>query len=92
MNKTRHTLNIGGIICIIAIVYFIYRVCLLNDILPFSIHSVHTFMNHCVKHWHVIVVALLPIYVALVVFGAFMFGSCFGAAAQRWLSRFFSAK
>ncbi len=92
MKKTRLTSNIGRIICIVAIIYVIYRLLLLNDIRAFSICSVHLFMNQCIKHWHIIVVALLPVYVACVVFGAFMFGSCFGAAAQRWLSRLFSAR
>jgi hypothetical protein len=90
--KKRHTLNMGGVICIIALVYIIYRVLLLNDMLPFSIYSVQLSMNHWLKHWHVIVVGLIPVYIALVFFSALICGVFFGSAAQRWIFRFCKKK
>lgn len=90
--KKRHSINFGGIICLIALVYFICRVLLQDDILPFSIFSVQTSMNRWVKHWHIVTVGLLPVYVALVFFGAALCGVFFGSAAQRWISRFLQQK
>ena len=84
--------NLGRIIGILFCVYCIDRLCLSNDLGPLSIESVHTFMNQWVHHWHIIVVGLMPIYVALVFFAACFCGNCFGITAGRWLSRFFSTR
>lgn len=86
--KKRHSLSIGSAIFLVVIVYFICRLLLLEDILPFSIDSVQASMNHWVKHWHIVAVGLLPVYVALVFFGATLCGIFFGCVAQRWISRF----
>ncbi len=84
-------MNLVGIICLVVIVYVTVRVLLQDDILP-SICSVQTSMNHWIKHWHIVAVGLLPIYVALVFFGAVLCGLFFGSAAQRWLAKFLQQK
>lgn len=90
--KTKQTINFGGMISLVIIVYVTVRILLQDDILPFSICSVQASMNHWVKHWHIVAVGLLPIYVALVFFGAALCGICFGSALQRWISRFLQQK
>lgn len=90
--RKKYSINFVGIICLIAIVYVTCRVLLQDDILPFSIWSVQTSMNHWIKQWHIVAVGLLPIYVALVFFGAVLCGLFFGSAAQRWISKFLQQK
>ncbi len=90
--RKKHANNFIGIICLVAIVYVTFEVLLQDDILPFSICSVQTSMNHWIKDWHIVAVGLLPIYVALVFFGAVFCGLFFGSAAQRWISRFLQQK
>lgn len=68
--------------------YIICRVLLLEDILPFSIGSVHLCMNHWNTHWHILAVGLLPIYVGLVFFGAALSGLLLGPVLQRWFTKF----
>ena len=91
MNK-RHSLNLGGMICLVAAVYVLYYLLLRDNILPFSIHSMLFNINHWAKNWHVIVIGLLPIYLALMVFGTAIIGIYFGSALQRWLSSFLHHK
>ena len=90
--RKKHSVNFGGIVCLIVIVYVTCMILLQDDILPFSIYSVQSSMNQWVKRWHIVAVGLLPIYVALVFFGAALCGICFGSAAQRWISKFLQQK
>lgn len=91
MKKAR-SINLIGIVCLIAIVYVTCKILLQDDILPFSILSVQSSMNHWIKQWHIVAVGLLPIYVGLVFFGAVLCGLFFGTAAQRWISKFLQKK
>lgn len=91
MNK-RHSLNLGGIICLIAGICFICSLLLRDNLLPLSISAVLTSINHCIRHWHVLVVGLLPIYVALMIFGTGVVGLYFGSALQRWITEFLHNK
>ncbi len=84
----RHTLNIGEGICLIAAVYFICYLLRQDDILPISISSVWSYISHFAKHFHVIAVGLLPVYVALMVFGTAILGIYLGSAIQRWITQF----
>jgi hypothetical protein len=83
----KNTLNVGGIVCLLAAVYCIYYLLVLDDILPFSISSVLTWSSQYAKEWHILTVGLMPIYLALMIFGTSMFSLYFGSALQRWLSR-----
>jgi hypothetical protein len=81
------TLNLGGIVCLIAGVYCIYYLLILDKILPFSISSVLSWSSHYAKEWHILTVGLVPIYLALMIFGTSMLSLCFGSALQRWLTQ-----
>lgn len=87
--KRKNTINAGGILFLMILLYLLYRALVQNDILPFSIDAVQATMNHWVKHWHIIVVGLLPVYVAVVLLGVVLSGVCIGSAVQRWLLRLF---
>ena len=90
--RQRQSLNVGGLICLIILIYFIYKILLEDEILPFSIDAVYQSISLWLKHWQILAVGLLPIYVALVFFGTAIFGFFFGSAIQHWLSRFKSKK
>ena len=86
MIKKRQSFNVGGLICLVAAVCFMSYVLLDGDILPCSITSVMSSMNHWARHWHILVVGFLPVYVALMLFGTAVFSIYAGSALQRWLT------
>ncbi|MDR3478996.1 MAG: hypothetical protein P4M14_13320 [Gammaproteobacteria bacterium] len=83
--NNRHTLNIGGILCLAVTVYFIYYLLIKDKLLPSCVSSL---LSISAKHWHLLGVALVPIYMGLMIFGAAMISLHFGSAIQRWLSHF----
>jgi hypothetical protein len=87
LNKKR-SLNLGGIISLVATVYFIYYLLLKENLLPFSISSVLTWGSEWSKHWHILAVGLVPIYLGLMIFGTAVLSLYVGAALQRWVSQF----
>lgn len=92
INK-KSTFNLGGMLFLIISVYLICYILISDDVAPFfSIGSVSTSFSHWAQHWHVLAVGLLPIYVALMIFGAALLGICFGSAVHHWVVRFFSKK
>ncbi len=88
----KYTLNLGAILSLILAIYFIYYLLLKDDLLPFSIPFVLSSINHWSHHWHVLVVGLMPIYLAVVIFGAAMFGIYFGSALHRWVLRYLNSR
>jgi hypothetical protein len=89
MNK-RH-INTGGIICLILGICII-SLLLRDNLLPFSIPVVLSKISHFLRHWHVLAVGLLPIYVALMIFGTGILALYFGSALQRWITEFLHHK
>lgn len=85
MNK--HTFNIGGISFLAAAIYFIYYLLLHDKALPFSISTVLSSISYWARDWHVLVVGLLPIYIALMIFGTAVLGVYLGSAVQRWITQ-----
>lgn len=86
INK-RQTLNLGGIIFLVVAIYLIYYVLLHDKVLPFSISSVVSNINHLTRNWHILVVGLMPVYIALMIFGAAIIGIYLGSAFQRWITQ-----
>ncbi len=86
----KQTLNIGGIIGALVVAYATYGILLRKKIGLLSIDTMQGLMNHWATHWHIIVVGLLPIYVAAVFFSAALGGLLLGSAIQRRLLRIFN--
>lgn len=64
---------------------------LLHDTyLELSIASIIAKSNHLELKKHLIVLGILPIYIALIVFGTAVFGVYIGTALQRYIYRFFN--
>lgn len=85
----KHRLNLGSLICLIAAVYVLYYLLLGNrQILPSSIHWVEQAVEPWTHSCHVLVIGLLPIYIALLVFGTAILGGYLGSALHRWISSF----
>lgn len=70
-------------------VYSISFLMVREKIFPLSINSMMSSLNHLVRHWHVLVVGLLPVYVALMIFGTAVIGVYLGGALHRWFENFF---
>jgi len=61
-----------------------------DAVFPISINSAWYCFSHWARHFHVIAVALLPVYVALMVFGTATIGIYLGSAIQRWINQVWS--
>lgn len=85
----RQYINLGGIIFLVTAVVLIYSLLLAEDeLVPFSIRGVLSSINRITSHWHVLVAGLLPIYLAVVIFGTAILGVSFGSAIQKLMARF----
>lgn len=85
-------MNLGGVLCLIGVFYLICYFLIHDVVTPISISSVLSSINHWTKHWHVLAVGLLPIYVALMIFGTAIMGVYFGSAVHRWIVKMFKKK
>lgn len=87
LNK-RNSLNVIEAICLIAAIYFVCSM-LSGDLMPISINSVWSTLSlsHWARHCHVLAVGLLPVYVALMIFGTAIISVYLGSAIQRWLKQ-----
>lgn len=85
---TAPQLNLGGMVFLISTICAIYVLLLQdNNVQPFSILGMHSMINRCAYHWHIVVAGLLPIYIAVVIFGTAILSSYFGSALHRWVMR-----
>jgi len=84
MNKKR--VNIGVILGLITTSYLVCYL-LLEGILPFSISHIYNYLVQWVGPWHVLAVGLIPVYMALMIFGAAVVGIYLGSALQRLFKR-----
>lgn len=83
MNK-KHSFNFGGALCLAATVYVIYYLLIKDNFLPSSVSSM---LSVSERHCHILGVALVPIFLGLMIFGAGVFSIYIGSAVQRWLSK-----
>ncbi len=58
-----------------------------DTLFPMSIDSAWGYFNHLARHFHIIAVGLLPVYVALMVFGTAIGAMYLGSVIQRWLTK-----
>jgi hypothetical protein len=59
-----------------------------NTMVPFSVASMLAWGNHCCsKQWHILAVGLIPVYLAMLVFGAGLLSIHVGSLLQRWISK-----
>lgn len=85
--KQALSLNLGSALCLIVMLYLVEYLFIKSNTLPFSISSLLSSTNHFSFAWHLLTVAILPIYLALLIFGASIFGISLGSSLQRWLSK-----
>ncbi|HSW68764.1 MAG TPA: hypothetical protein VLI69_01230 [Gammaproteobacteria bacterium] len=83
------TLNFCEAICLAAAVFVICYILRHDDVFPVSINSAWYWFTHWTKY-HVLAVALLPVYVAFMVFGTASIGIYLGSTIQRWINQIFS--
>ncbi len=84
INK-RYTLSVFEAVCLITAVYVICYMLYQDAISPMSINSAWIYFSHWARHFHVLAVGLLPVYVALMIFGTASVGIYLGSAIQRWV-------
>ncbi len=89
MNKKHHTLSFFEAVCLIAAIYVICHLLRQDDIFSISINSAWVWFSHLSPHFHVVAVALLPVYVALMIFGTAILAMFLGSRLQRWINQLF---
>jgi mannose/fructose/N-acetylgalactosamine-specific phosphotransferase system component IIC len=87
MRKKIVSLNIGTIAALIAVSCIVYYLLLRDTFLHTSISSIITQSHHLEVRKRLIVHALLPIYIAMMIFGAALLGSYIGSSFQQFLVR-----
>ena len=93
MNKKRkYPLNIYNVLGLLIAAFFIYFLLLGDSEFPFSIRSVLGGVHHFVNHWPILIVGLLPVYVALMIFGIAILGLYLGSLLERLIARITSKK
>lgn len=85
--NNRCTLSIFEGLCLVVVLYFISYMLLQDDIFPTSIDSTWTYFTHLARHFHILAVGLLPVYVALMIFGTAATGVYLGSAIQQWFAK-----
>jgi hypothetical protein len=84
-NMNKPHLNLGSFTCLIISVFCVYCLLLNNDALPCSINSVEMSLTHWLRHWRILVVGLMPIYISFTLFGAASVSLLLGSVLQNWL-------
>ena len=75
------------IIALITTCYFAYYLLLRDNYLHSSISSIINYAHHLAIREHLLILGLLPIYIALMIFGSATVGLYLGASVQALLSR-----
>jgi intracellular septation protein A len=87
----RHSLNLGTIICLSMAFYGLYLL-LLDNVFPCSIGAIVASISHLPQHWHILAVALMPVYIAFMIVVAGVAGLFFGNKLQKLISKFCYSK
>ena len=86
LNK-KLTLNVGGFICLMFTVYLVYDLVLKDTQFPLSVSALLVFGSHLSRIWHLLTIGLIPIYLALIIFGIGLASLYFGSMMQNWITR-----
>jgi hypothetical protein len=89
LRKKSHV-SIGAMICLSIAFYFVYYL-LVQDIIAGALSSAFISSENSIK-WHVLTIALVPVYISLLIFGGSIVSIYLGSALQRWLARFTNKK
>ena len=77
-------LTLGGILCLSTGIYLLYYL-LATNMFSAPVHSLLSWNTDSAKKWHVLAIGLVPIYLALLIFGTAIVCLYIGALLQRWL-------
>lgn len=84
MKRLAH-FNVGILIALIAAFYITYYLLLQDNCLHTSISDIITRSHQLKDQQHLIVLGLIPIYIATIMFGSATLGIYLGALAQRMI-------
>lgn len=81
-NRKNYQFNLGSLACLIATGFAIYYLLVKDQLLPSSISFISALTSHMTQHWHILVVGLVPVYLALIIFGAAILSIFLGSYLQ----------
>lgn len=85
--EKRLKFNIGTIIAFTALSYVVYYLLVSDNSLHISIGYIISHTHHMALKKHLIVLGLLPVYIAIMVFGAATLGTYIGSSLQHLITR-----
>lgn len=80
-------LNAGTIVLLTALSYIAYYILMRDNFLHSSIASIIAHSHHLEVKKHLLVLGLLPIYIAAIIFGTAMLAVYLGTALQHFLHK-----
>lgn len=80
-------LNLGAMITLSAMTYAVYYLLIYDNFLNISISSIIAYSHQLTIRAHLLVLGLLPIYIAAMIFGAGILGFYLGGALQQLFVR-----
>ena len=89
--KRAHTKIISTAIAVIVACFIAYYLLLHENFLHSSIAEIISFSHSLEITQHAIILGCLPVYIAIMVFGAFIFGIYLGTMLQHMLLKFCAA-
>jgi len=90
--KNTLSLHIGNLVALVLMICGIYYVLLQDNMLNISISSIIEYSHHLKNNKHLLVLGLLPIYIATIVFGAAIVAIYIGSILQNIYTKLFLKK
>jgi hypothetical protein len=92
MWSKRLKLNTGTVLALSMMLYFVYSLLLSDNITSLSLAAILSYAHHLPPNKHLIVLGILPIYIAAMLFGAVVAGFYLGAKFQTLIIKRFGTK
>ena len=81
------SLRLASTVALVAVFYIAYYLLLSDSFMHISVASILAHTHQLSLKKHLLVLGLIPIYIALMIFGAAVLGMYIGSMLQSWLDR-----
>lgn len=88
----RFKLNTGTVLALSLMLYFVYSLLLSDNITRMSLSAILAYAHHLPPNIHLIVLGVIPIYIAAMLFGAVVAGLYLGSKFQALINKRFGVK
>lgn len=86
------SLSLASTVAVLTVFYVAYYLLLSDSFMHISVGEIIAHTHQLSMKKHLIVLGLIPIYIALMIFGAAVLGMYLGSLLQSWINRSFKRK